>query len=201
MLVLLVLGSLTYAGYYFGNQTKSLSKPEAVKTEVVSEATVTPLSPSPAADNQKLVTISAGVAKSAGLSFDLYTITTPETWTANKTSQTAMDEKLVLTKDGYEISIFQAATGGALCLYPGDPAFEGPSSSYQVFTPLVTQDGRNLRRSGDQNGVAFTVCQKSPDNSYQQPTNYGHVSIKMPANWTQEMLTEIDTILQSLKKV
>lgn len=201
MLVLLVLGSLTFAGFYFGKQTKFIPKPEAVMTEGPSN-NLQVIAPTPiTTDTQKLVIIDAGVPKSAGLSFDLYSITTPDTWVANKTSQTAMDEKLTLTKNGYEISIFQAATGGALCLYPGDPSFEGPSSTYQVFTTLTTQDGRNLRRSGDQNGLAFTICQKSPDNSYQQPTSYGHISVKLPDNFSTEMVTEIDAILSSLKKI
>lgn len=201
-LVLLILGSLTYAGFYFGTKTKEVKKPMAVSTtDEVVEATPYAVLPTPLATNvQNMVVVNAGVAKSAGLSFDLYSITTPDSWTSKKESQTAMDEKLTLTKNGYEISIFQAATGGALCLYPGDAPFEGPSSTYEVFTNLVTKDARNLRRSGDKNGLAFTVCQKSPDGSYQQPTTYGHTSVKVPANWTQEMMTEIDSILSSLKK-
>lgn len=196
VLVILVLGAMGYGGYYFGRQTKSISKPEAVNTESTpsltskEEATLIPQ-----------ITIVGGVLKSAGLSFDQYSIMTPNDWTSKKESQTTLDEKLILEKTGYSISIFQAATGGALCLYPNDAEFEGPSSKYEVFTSLTTKDGRILRRSGDKNGTAFTVCQKSTDNSYQQPTNYGHISIKMPVVWTQEVLTEIDSILSSLKKI
>lgn len=198
MLVILVLGAMSYGGYYFGKQTKNITKPEALNTSVVEE-NVASVTPTPT--NKPSITLVAGVNKSAGLSFDQYSMMTPSDWTSKKESQTAMDEKLILEKDGYQISIFQAATGGALCLYPGDAAFEGPSSKYAVFTNLITKDGRNLRRSGDLNGTAFTVCQKSPDGSYQQPTNYGHISIKLPVVWTQEVLIEIDSIISSLKKI
>jgi hypothetical protein len=198
MLVLLVLGAMSYGGYYFGKQTKNITKPEAVETSTeIYEENDDVIAPT----ETPSVSVMGGVNKSAGLSFDQYYITTPEDWTSKKESQSALDEKLTLTKDGYSITIFQAATGGALCLYPGDAPFEGPSSKYEVFTAITTKDARTLRRSGDKNGTAFTVCQKSPDNSYQQPTNYGHISVKLPANWTQEVITEIDEILSSLKKI
>lgn len=190
MLVLLVLSAMSYGGYYFGKQTKSITKPEAINISVTPTPTAKPS-----------ITLVAGVSKNAGLSFDQYSITNSDGWVSKKESQTAMDEKLILTKDGYTVTIFQAATGGALCLYPGDADFEGPSSKFEVFTTLTTKDNRTLRRSGDKNGTAFTICQKSVDGSYQQPTNYGHISVKLPANFSPEMLTEIDSILSSLKKI
>ena len=193
-IILVVLGAMAYGGYYFGTQTKNITKPEAINTE----ASILPsLLPIP----YSLITINGGVAKSAGLSFDQYTIKASDEWKITKENQTAMDEKLILSKDGYSISIFQAATGGALCLYTGDPDFEGPSSRFTFFKELTTLDNRMMRRSGEQNGVAFTICQKGQDGSYQQPTNYGHISIKLPNGWTKETLDEIDTIIVSLKKV
>lgn len=198
MLVILVLGAMSYGGYYFGKQTKSITKPEALNTSVVEE-NVAFVTPTPT--NKPSVTLVAGVNKSAGLSFDQYSVMTPTDWISKKESQTTLDEKLTLTKDGYEISIFQAATGGALCLYPGDADFEGPSSKFEVFTNLITKDGKILRKSSDKAGVVFTICQKSADGSYLQPTNYGHISIKLPTSYTTEILTEIDSIISSLKKI
>lgn len=211
MSILVILAVFVYGGYYFGTQAKQIKKPGAVNTEVKVVETTVPVATS---SSNVLTTISAGVSKSAGLSFDQYSVLIPEGWTSKKESQTALDEKLILEKSlpageagVYSISIFQAATGGALCLYPGDADFEGPSSKYAVFTNLTTKDGRNLRRSlpaqasGNQNGTTFTVCQKAADGSFQQPTNYGHISVKLPDVWTKEVLTEIDTIISSLKKI
>lgn len=209
-LVLIILGSISYGGYYFGKQTKDDIKPEAISTQnenvanpagIVEEGSQEVDKDNEFLEKKPQITIVAGVSKSAGLSFDGYSIVTPNDWVSKKESQTAMDEKLILTKDGYTITIFQAATGGALCLYPGDTDFEGPSSKFEVFTTLTTKDGRILRRSGDKNGTAFTICQKAPDNSYQQPTNYGHISVKLPADFTPENLAEIDLIISSLKKI
>jgi hypothetical protein len=202
MLVLLILGGLTYAGFYFGKQTKTTEELVKSDEEKVFEQIVPTLTTKPSA----LVTIVAGLPKSAGLSFDQYSITTPDGWASKKESQTALDEKFIIEKDGYSISIFQAASGGALCLYPGDADFEGPSSKFEKFVNLTTKDSRNLRRSQNapsENtiGTSFTVCQKSADGSYQQPTNYGHISIKLPSAWDDEGLKVVDSIISSLKKI
>ncbi len=202
MFVVLILGGLTYVGFYFGKQTKA---PEVIvkSEEEISTQQVTPtLTPKPST----IITVVAGLPKSAGLSFDQYSVTTPDGWTSRKESQTTLDEKLILEKDGYSISIFQAATGGALCLYPGDADFEGPSSKFEKFVNLTTKDSRNLRRSQNaptENtiGTSFTVCQKSADGSYQQPTNYGHISIKIPSAWDDDGLKTVDSIISSLKKI
>ncbi len=191
-LILLILGGVSYGSYYLGNRALLVKKPQSLQTEVP-EATASP-------ELKKMTTINGGLNKSAGLSFDSYTLEVPDGWISKKESQTAQDEKLILTKNDYSISIFQAATGGALCLYPGDPDFGGPSSRYQEFKEIKNKDGRILRRSGDVGQIAFTVCMKSADGSYQQPTIYGHISVKLPQNWTKEILDEIDTILSSLRK-
>ncbi len=204
MLVLLVVVGLTYAGFYFGKQTKKSVVTDEPEVEKLVESTKAPTqvvqSPTP------LITVVAGLPKSVGLSFDQYSIVTPDGWTSKKESQSAMDEKLILEKDGYTITIFQAATGGALCLYPGDADFEGPSSKYDKFVSLTTKDNRNLRRSQNapaENtiGTSFTVCQKSVEGSYQQPTGYGHISIKLPSAWDDEGLKVVDSIISSLKKI
>lgn len=193
--VITLLGSLTYVGYYFGKKSNRIEEIEIRKEEVST-------SPTPIATNsQQLVTVVAGLSKSAGLSFDEYSIIVPEDWKSKKENQTQTDQKLILEKNGYEISIFQAATGGAVCLYNGDPDFEGPSSRFTFFKELITKDNKTLRRSGDLNGSAFTICQKWSDGSFGQPTSYGHMSIKLPGNYSEEMLTEIDSIIESLKKI
>jgi hypothetical protein len=196
VIVIIILGSLTYAGYYLGTKSNDTKKP--IATNDSDNATT---EPKPVQTITPFVEVSGGVSKSVGLSFDQYTISIPNEWTSKKESQTTLDEKLILEKDGYSISIFQAATGGALCLYKGDADFEGPSSKFDYFVELTSKDGRVLRRSGEKNGTTFTVCQKSPDGSFQQPTNYGHISVKLPSAWDDDGLLEVDKIISSLKKI
>lgn len=190
---------MAFAGYFIGKNAKQNSK-EAASIEIgetnnnIVEQTS---SPKPI----ELKSVSGGVSKSAGLSFDQYTVNIPTDWTVLRENQTPLDEKLVLENKGYSISIFQAATGGALCLYPGDKEFEGPNSKYTYFVEISTDDNRVLRRSGEPNGTKFTICQKSTDGSFGQPTNYGHISIKLPSAWDDDGLKTIDKIIASLKKV
>ena len=203
-LVIIVAGSLTWAGFYFGQKTRininqAISQTENRKDNTEQEQPVP--KPTSSTENTPKNKVTGGVSKSAGLSFDQYTLDLPVTWSFSKENQTLMDEKLIMTKDGYSITIFQGATGGALCLYPGDSDFEGPSSKFSYYKELTSQDGRTLRRSGETNGTAFTVCQKSTDGSFGQPTNYGHISIKLPSAWDENGLKEIDAIITSLKKV
>lgn len=198
-LVIVILSAMAFTGYSIGKNTKQNSK-EAAKTEVgVTDDTDTLQSPSP--KPIELKSVNGGVPKSAGLSFDQYTVNVPADWTVSRENQTTLDEKLILENKGYSISIFQAATGGALCLYPGDKDFEGPSSKYTYYVDITNSDNRVLRRSGEPNGTKFTICQKSTDGSFGQPTNYGHISIKLPSAWDDEGLKTIDTIIASLKKV
>ena len=99
----------------------------------------------------------------------------------------------------------QGATGGAMCLYPGDPDFEGPSSRYTKFVELITQDGRTLRRSSTddppyQGKVGFTVCMKTDSGDYNQPTMYGHTGYSLPVGFDNSDLLEMDAMISSLKK-
>ena len=202
ILILAILAAMIYGGYYFGIKTKEIEKPQA---ETTSNEELTVESPIPTIEEEKLITINGGVTKNAGLSFDQYSLKASDEWIIKRDNQEVnqiiVDEKLYLTKGEYQINIFQGATGGALCLYPTDANFEGPSSRFEYFKELNTQDERILRRSGNINDTRFTICQKSTDGTFMQPTTYGHVSIKLPENWNQETLDEIDLILSSLNKI
>jgi hypothetical protein len=177
--------------------------PQAVSvqnTEVsdIPQATASPIvSASPSAS---FATIKAGGV----LSFKAYSINVPAGWIyARETApsaEVAMD-KLILTKDNYKITIWQAASGGAPCLYAGDADVEGPSSRFNSFVEIVTQSSDKLRRGWTTEGTGYTICEKTGTNPYGQPTTFGHISIQTPTGGaTIPMLTEIDSILSSLKK-
>ena len=124
----------------------------------------------------------------------------PEGWTPNHvtTNEGTWVDTLTITNGAYQIKIFQAATGGAMCLYPGDADFEGPSSRYEAFVELTTKDGILLRRGGTTKG--FTVCQKSTEN-FGQPTVFGHTSYTTPATADTAIVKQMDEMIASLKKI
>lgn len=211
-LVLLILGLLGLAGIY-------LNKKGYFNTKILNTSSPTPSATTSVSGNYNLQVletpqpvpqskvVSAGLDATSGLSFTKYQLQLPADWIDSHTyEKTGVPvDTLTLTKGLYQIKIFQAATGGALCLYPGSAPFEGPSSSYDNFVELNTTDGVILRRSGSTaySGTTrgFTGCQKSADGSYQQPTIFGHVSITTPVSYDLLIITEIDGILTSLKKI
>lgn len=137
------------------------------------------------------------------LSFNKYTIEIPDGWEVAKEEEPAGEvdlDRLNLTKAGYKISIFQAATGGVACLYTGDPEVEGPSVTYPFYKQLTTESGNKLRRGGEEGGAAFTVCEFQ-SNQWIAPTSFGHISITLPANAPEAAIEEIDSMLTSLTKI
>lgn len=138
------------------------------------------------------------------LVFKAYILGVPSGWTSKKETAPAGEielDRLTLTKDNYKITIYQAATGGAMCLYPGDAKIEGPSSSYDSYVDLTTSTGEKLRKSTSGVNKSATVCELQ-QGGWGQPTSFGHISIEVPANGgTSAMTQEIDQILMSIKKV
>ena len=136
------------------------------------------------------------------LSFASYTGSAPTDWNVTKETQGPDIERLYLDKDGYQISIMQGATGGVLCLYPGDPEFEGPSANYDTFVEIVGAGGEIFRRGGADSSqvdwTGFTVCEKRND-QFIAPTSFGHISYRAPKNYDPAIIAEMDAIIASLK--
>jgi len=180
--------------YFKGFPTFPKYPATPVATESSAVSTATP-------ETTTKATIKAGGI----LVFKAYTVDVPSDWQYSKEGAPSGDiqlDKLTLTKGAYKITIYQAATGGAPCLYPGDPDVEGPSSRFTSFVELTTQTGDKLRRGEVSGSTGFTVCEKQGTNGYGQPTSFGHISIQVPAGGaTPAMILEIDSILSSLKKI
>lgn len=190
--VLVFLGATIY---YKGLPTFPSYNKNAVSTQSGVPVTSTEVAPEVAAPPPSGTTVTAGGV----LVFGKYSIQVPTDWTYTKEGGVDMD-KLTLSKGGYKIVIYEAATGGAQCLYPGDPDAE-MATRYTTFIEITTQNGGKLRRGGT-TPTAFTVCEKPLGNiAYGLPTTFGHISITTPASPTAAMMTEIDGILATLKKI
>lgn len=190
--VLVFLGATVY---YKGIPTfpEYNPKPFATQDEPLETVTPTPTPP------QTTLVKAGGV-----LVFNAYSLELPSGWQYAKEVAPTGDielDKLTLTKGTTKITIFQAATGGAQCLFPGDPDVEGPSSRYTTFVNITTQTGQTLRRGGTAEATGFTGCEKQGSNPWGQPTSFGHISISTPGGATPEILKEVDSILTSLRKI
>lgn len=137
------------------------------------------------------------------LSFPKYQLTVPTDWVNTRESHSADDEKIILTKGAYQISILQGGFGGAVCLYPGDADMEGPSGRYEFYKEITSRSGDLFRRSWDGDEMAsngFGICHKS-QYGWGAPTGYGSISFMTPTSKTREMIDEMDAILASLTKI
>lgn len=208
ILIVILLGGVAYGAYSLGKTTTPQSEKGAASTTAAPTPTEEiMLQPEKKPEGAKTAnTVTAGLDASSGLSFTKYQITVPEGWTPNHvtTNEGTWVDTLTLTKGTTQIKIFQAATGGALCLYPADADFEGPSSRYDSFVEITTADNIVLRRSSTTATTGatkgYTMCQKGTEN-YGQPTGFGHMSLTTALNPGAALLAEVDGMIASLKKL
>ena len=195
--VLIVIIIILVAVLSFALGKKGSSSNTGV-SQVSPTSTVTPTaSPTQAPVNTKKVT--------GGGIYSLYKweLTAPSDWQEKREGDRVNSEKVILTKDGYEISITQGGFGGAACLYPGDADIEGPSARYEIYKEITTKTADSFRRSwtGDEMvSKGFGICHNT-QYGWGAPTLYGHIAFIAPAVKTKAMLDEMDTILSSLAKL
>jgi len=185
------------AAYFIGrNQINFSNTPAPTFTPTLEEEPVVGGAVPTTSENKNTKIVSAGGV----VSFPAYEVLISEGWQEKiQHDDLTQIDILTLTNEGYEIRIMQGATGGALCLYPGDTPFEGPSAEYPAFWEITASDIL-LRRSGEEGGEAFTLCEKKDDNTYFQPTTFGHISYKLPAGYDKNILSEMDEMVSTLKK-
>lgn len=208
LLFVLIAGILLVGGYFLGtlgyNTPKTAAPAPTTAQTQVSPTAILP-SPTPASSTSKIV--KAGLTTSKA--FQAYSIEVPLGWTdARETTVTADIDKLTLTKDGYSLTIYQAAMGGGGCVYPGDK----PSEMAQSFTNFVdmyvkngqgSEKDRQYRRSwttpGAAKTISYTVCQKSTtDNSFSSLTSFGGINVVSPNPADESTMTEVDSMVTSM---
>ena len=196
-LILVVIALVGFLAYDLG--TKSANPAQNTNTAQNTPAPVASQSPtseptfSPAPNTQ---TVTAGGI----LVFAKYSLNIPSGWTSNK-EVTQYSDMVTLTKEGYKITIYQAAGGGGGCVYPGQP----PQEMAQTFTSFaeITDPNGFVFRRGPSEGTpnSWTVCQRNAtDGSFGFPTNFGNITFTTPASPSNLTMAEIDGILASLKK-
>ncbi len=137
------------------------------------------------------------------LSFSGYTLKYPQDWTLKEEKIPATSSRVTISKNEYSIVIYQAAMGGAGCIYEGDVP-DGPYADLRnkEFTDIETSFG-TLRRTyqtpfDTKTGAGYSFCQKSKDrNSYGSITTIGGLSYETPTNPDKIILEEMDNILKT----
>ena len=197
-LVLIVVGALLGGGYYFGMTGKSKEVAPTPTPEAMVSPTKAPISPTQLPSNIRMVT--AGLLNSTA--FKPYVIGVPDGWTdVRENTQAAGIDKLTLSKNGYTLTIYQAAFGGGGCTYKGEPE----QMMAQAFTDFVDIIGLSdeYRRSWNQTAAkttSYSICYKGSDKSYGTISLYGAISAVSPNPSDSVMLAEIDSMIASLTK-
>lgn len=192
--IILLLIIIAGGAFYFGQQSSNQGKEMA--TTPTPTAFVTMQEPTPEVMQEDVKTVKGGGA----LSFSSYLIITPVDWTSQREQGEGMD-KLTISKEGYKITIYQAAFGGGGCIYTGEP--EAFFTKYENYVEVQNPNGYVFRRGQNQSTgtTSWTVCQKGEDGTYGTISSFGGITIQNPLTVKEEIMSEIDKILASLKKV
>src|SRR3989344_4278267 len=199
-LILVLVGG----AYYFGTQKTTNTQPSDTPTPTVSQALEESFD-SPTQEPTKAVqTKSFTSAKFSELGFSGYSLIYPADWTLKEERDNSVPVSTVtLTKQGYALKIFQAATGGAQCIYEGDMP-ESPASDYRTnkYKDLITGFATLRQTESPSNGkMAYSYCQKNTsDGSFGQPTTVGHMNLTTGvAVPDPKIVSEFEEIIKSIK--
>lgn len=202
LLLSLILG----AGYYIGHSKIIQPSLKETPSPAVSEKQTIPTTAPSLPAGTKPTSVPAKKTLTGGLSdataFSNYSVDVPLGWSDKKDITPGVIDKLTLSKGAYSLSIYQAAMGGGMCLYPEDTPFDGPSQKFTHYVDLLNTPLLFRRSWNDdaKNGIqSYVICQKTSD-AYGSPTTFGAISYQTPEQPDDTILEEMDTILASLKK-
>lgn len=207
MLIIIVLGSIAGAAYYYGMNRNGTAKTEKELNLSTGENDIDTSTNYDSNATQPTIAPVAKVQVAAGaIEHTKYTASVPEDWTVTKDPSNSNDmDKLTLTKSGYSVVIYQANMGGSMYSF-SDAKVDGPfaqeySGTYSDFTGASGEKFRRIDSSsqtkpGEKN---YGVLVFGSD-AYQTPTTFGGISYTTPLNPTKDMLDEMDSIISSLKK-
>ena len=203
VIVAILVGGGIYLGQKFGkfnspNITNSPSNQNTTQTSPVE--TLSPSIPSPTPQSyQNSQNIQAGGFGSYGK----YSISVPTTWNVEKTKNDFQD-LLTVSRGNYQLQINQISAGASPCVYPGES--QTPmSQEFTSYITLGTNADLNLYRRGKSkipypNGEdQYVVCQKLSGGIYDTNTSFGMIYYMAPKNPDESILSQMDSIFQSIK--
>ncbi len=201
VLVLLVLGLVGGAAYYFGNKNSQIKQSHTTVSPTLQPTkeniTVLPTTEEtvmPTASNASRTAFSAGVPQ-----FGLYVLSYPAGWTpSEQRDDNAGIDTVTFTKNGYILKIVQAGTGGGACIFGN----EAPQPFSQHFNTYVEISGANNMhyRRGQTDDTHYTICEKTSDGSYKFPTSWGPITYVTQVPTVSSILAEMDSIVASISK-
>lgn len=146
----------------------------------------------------------SNVTKLPETSFISYSIKYPNTWKSNE-EKNETSNTFILSKGNYSIEIYQAPVGGSGCIFEGEVP-EGPFGDYrnekytQIESEIEVFRRTKTKDPNSPNNILFSFCAKPKESEYFQiPTSVGGISYKVPLDYKDAVLTEMDRIISTLK--
>jgi len=141
-------------------------------------------------------------SKVDGITFNSFTFTHPQSWAVTEKSE---NKNLIVSiyRNNYEISVTQAAIGGAVCLFKDSPDFTGSSGDLRTkeYTEFETTTKGIMRRYFNLNQgekSTFYFCQKESNSPYfATPTLFGGIVYYVPAKYDINIIKEMDSIVKT----
>ncbi len=137
-----------------------------------------------------------------GLAFGAFTFSHPQSWAVSESSENGT-LTVSIYRNNYEIKVYQAPVGGAVCLFKDSPAFQGSSGDLRNkdYTEFTTKSNLVMRRYFNQNEgekSTFYFCDKEAEGPYfTTPTDFGGVTYYVPAKYDLNILAEMDKIVET----
>lgn len=165
--------------------TSPVAEPSKIVEQLLPNTTTIPTQ----APSKQYKTMVSGLSASSKLNFTQYKITVLDGWeTIDSTDVEIPASAFMISKGDYELKIYQIATGGDVC-------------NFSTFVDITTSEGIQFRRGGTTVGTGFTMCSKTTNGKYGEPTSFGHISYKAPVKPDLTTLAEMDLMVASLKKM
>lgn len=136
------------------------------------------------------------------LTYPALSLSHPQSWAVKESSENGTLTVSVY-RNNYEIKVYQAPVGGAVCLFKDSPAFQGSSGDLRnkEYTEFTTKSNLVMRRYFNQNEgekSTFFFCDKESEGPYfTTPTDFGGVTYFVPAKYDINIIKEMDEIVKT----
>lgn len=141
-------------------------------------------------------------SKIDALAYPAFSVSHPQSWAVKESSENGT-LTVSIYRNNYEIKVYQAPVGGAVCLFKDSPAFQGSSGDLRnkEYTEFTTKANLVMRRYFNQNEgekSTFFFCDKEAEGPYfTTPTDFGGVTYYVPAKYDINIIKEMDEIVKT----
>ncbi len=131
------------------------------------------------------------------IDFPSVTFNYPPDWVVEDENDGLGTMNFKLSKNGYEITLYQAPMGSSVCLFDDSPEFEGPSGNLRTtkYTEIVSNIGILRYYIAPSNSQNYSFCVKS-DEYFIGPLGIGDLNINTSTKIDTEVFQEAIDIIK-----